>query len=122
MLARLGLRLHPQKTRVVRAEDGFDFLGVHFRLCLVRKRQSKLKRYCAVWPSDRSLERIKQRMREVIGRRYGLSLEALISELTPHYQGLEQLPQSGKTGAKASKETQCLCPGTNPSIPEAEIQ
>ena len=31
MLGRLGLRLHPEKTRVVRAEGGFDFLGVHFR-------------------------------------------------------------------------------------------
>jgi RNA-directed DNA polymerase len=87
MLARLGLSLHPQKTRVVRAEDGFDFLGVHFRLCPVRNHQSKLKRYCAVWPSDRSLSRIKQRMREAIGRRYGLSLEALISELTPIIRG-----------------------------------
>jgi len=42
---RLGLRLHPEKTRVVRAEDGFDFLGVRFRLRPVRKRLVKLNGY-----------------------------------------------------------------------------
>jgi group II intron reverse transcriptase/maturase len=87
MLGRLGLRLHPDKTRVVKAKEGFDFLGVHFRLCPVRKKNSKLKQYCAVWPSDRSIGRIKQRIREVVGRRYSLALEELIGELTPVIRG-----------------------------------
>jgi group II intron reverse transcriptase/maturase len=87
MLGRLGLKLHPDKTSVVRAKDGFDFLGVHLRLCPVRKKKSKLKQYCAVWPSDRSIGRIKQRIREVVGRRYSLSLEELIGELTPVIRG-----------------------------------
>jgi len=87
MLARLGLKLHPQKTRVVRAEDGFDFLGVHFRLCPVLRSNSRLKTYCAKWPSNRSMSRIKQRIREVIGRRYGLSLEEMISKLNPVIRG-----------------------------------
>ena len=87
MLGRLGLQLHPDKTRVVRAKQGFDFLGVHFRLCPARRRNAKLKSFCALWPSDGSLRRIKQRIREVIGRRYGLSLEQLIRELTPVIRG-----------------------------------
>jgi group II intron reverse transcriptase/maturase len=87
MLGRLGLKLHPDKTRVVRAEDGFDFLGIDFRLCPVRKKNARLKKCCALWPSDRSIKRIKQRIREVIGRRYGLSLEQLIIELTPVIRG-----------------------------------
>jgi len=87
MLGRLGLRLHPDKTSVVKAKEGFDFLGVHFRLCPVRKKNSKLKKYCAVWPSDRSIGRIKQRIREVVGRRYSLSLEELVKELTPVIRG-----------------------------------
>jgi len=41
MLKRLGLELHPDKTRVVRAEDGFDFLGVHFRLCPIQPEKGK---------------------------------------------------------------------------------
>jgi group II intron reverse transcriptase/maturase len=87
MLGRLGLRLHPDKTSVVKAKEGFDFLGVHFRLCPVRKKNSKLKKYCAVWPSDRSIGQVKQRIRKVIGRRYSLSLEELIGELTPVIRG-----------------------------------
>ena len=87
MLGRLGLKLHPDKTRVVKAKDGFDFLGVHFRLCPVSKKNSKLKQSCLKWPSERSMGRIKQRVREVVGRRYSLSLEEVIKELTPVIRG-----------------------------------
>ena len=41
-LQRLGLTLHPDKTRIVQAKEGFDFLGVHFRLRPVKKRGSRL--------------------------------------------------------------------------------
>ena len=87
MLRRLGLKLHPDKTRVVKAKNGFDFLGVHFRLCPVRKKKSKLKKCCTLWPSDRSIEKIRQRIRAVIGRRYSLLLEELIGELNPVIRG-----------------------------------
>jgi group II intron reverse transcriptase/maturase len=87
MLGRLGLKLHPDKTRVARVKNGFDFLGIHFRLCPVRKKKSKLKKRCTLWPSDRSIEKIRQRIRVVIGRRYSLSLEELIGELTPVIRG-----------------------------------
>ena len=62
MLGRLGLELHPEKTRVVRAEDGFDFLGIHFQLCPVHGKNAKMQNYCALWPSDRSIKRIKERI------------------------------------------------------------
>jgi len=87
MLGRLGLTLHPEKTRVVRAEDGLDFLGVHLRLCKVRKPKAKLKQSCRIWPSDRSMQRIKQKVRDLIGRRYSRSLEDLIEELNPVLRG-----------------------------------
>ena len=87
MIERLGLTLHPEKTRIEHAKDGFDFLGVHFRLCRVRKRKSKLRYSCRIWPSDRSMERIKQRIREVIGRRYSMSLEEMIKRLNPVIRG-----------------------------------
>jgi RNA-directed DNA polymerase len=87
MLERLGLKLHPEKTRVTSARKGFDFLGVHFRLCRVRKKRAKLKESCRVWPSDRSIRRIKQKVRGVVGRRYGRSLEEMIERLNPVLRG-----------------------------------
>jgi len=87
MLGRLGLELHPKKTRVLRAEEGFDFLGVHFRLCRVRKRNARLRQSCRLWPADRSIQRIKQKTREAIGRRFGESLEEVIARLNPVLRG-----------------------------------
>jgi group II intron reverse transcriptase/maturase len=87
MLSRLGLQLHEAKTRVVHARIGFDFLGIHFRLSRTNRKTAKRKWYCSTWPSDRSMERIKQRLRNVIGRRYSLSLEELIVEVNPVIRG-----------------------------------
>jgi group II intron reverse transcriptase/maturase len=87
MLGRLGLTLHPEKTRVVAAAEGFDFLGVHFRLRPVRKQNPRIKFSCRIWASDRSVLRIKQRVKEVIGRRYGTALEELIREMNPVLRG-----------------------------------
>jgi group II intron reverse transcriptase/maturase len=100
MLGRLGLKLHPEKTRVVRAENGFDFLGIHFRLSPVRKRNAKLKMYCALWPSDRSIKRIKERVRNVMGRRYGLSLEELIDVLNPVIRGWNNYHSRARSSRK----------------------
>jgi group II intron reverse transcriptase/maturase len=87
MLGRLGLELHPQKTRVVEAKDGFDFLGVHIRMCRVRKPKAKRKYSARIWPSKPSQQRIKQKVRDVIGRRYGRTLEEMIKELNPVLRG-----------------------------------
>ena len=87
MLSRLGLQLNREKTRIVRAEDGFDFLGVHFRLCATSRKDAKVRRFCSAWPSNRSMRRIKQRIRDVIGRRYYLSLEEMIMDLNPVIRG-----------------------------------
>ncbi|MCP4379126.1 MAG: hypothetical protein GY794_23510 [bacterium] len=86
-LARLGLTLRPEKTRIVHAKDGCDVLGVHFRLRPVRTRGSRLKVSCRLWPSDRSMTRITQRIHEVRGRRYRLSLEEVITLLNPVIRG-----------------------------------
>jgi len=87
MLARLGLTLHPEKTRVVAAGEGFDFLGVHFRLRPVRKQRARVKFSCRIWPSDDAVARFKQKVRGKIGRRYGTSLEELVQDLNPILRG-----------------------------------
>jgi RNA-directed DNA polymerase len=87
MLEHLGLKLHAEKTRVVQAKEGFDFLGVHFRLRPVRKKTSRFTECCKRWPSNQSMTRIKQKIRERIGRRYGESLEEMIVDLNPLIRG-----------------------------------
>jgi RNA-directed DNA polymerase len=99
MLNRLGLKLHPEKTRVVRAVDGFDFLGVHFRLSSVQAGGQR-KQYCAIWPSDRSMKRIKSRVKEVIGRRFSLSLEALIEKVNPVMRGWDNYHKRARCARK----------------------
>ena len=104
MLKRLGLELHPDKTRVVRAEDGFDFLGVHFRLCPVQTKKGETKKYCAIWPSDRSMKRIKERVRQLIGKRYQLSLEELIEELNPVIRGWDNYHKKARSARKCIRK------------------
>jgi RNA-directed DNA polymerase len=100
MLGRLGLKLHPEKTRVVGAEDGFDFLGIRFQRCSVRMKNAKEKNYCALWPSDRSMKRIKERIKKVIGRRYSLSLEEMIKELNPVLRGWDNYQRKAMSARK----------------------
>lgn len=87
MLKRLDLQMHPEKTRIVNVKDGFDFLGIHFRTKEQTKKKSRYKTVCALWPSQRSMKRIKQKIKDKIGRRYFLSLEELIKELNPIIRG-----------------------------------
>jgi len=87
MLGRLKLELSEGKSRVVKAEDGFDFLGVHFKLCPITAPGKKLEKACRVWPSDRSMKRIREKIRTKIGRRYSKSLEEIIEELNPVLRG-----------------------------------
>ena len=100
MLNRLGLKLHPGKTRVVNVKDGFDFLGVHFRLCPAPAKYTKIQKYCAIWPSDRSKKRVKQRVKTVIGRRYSLTLEELIGELNPVLRGWDNYHRRARSARK----------------------
>jgi RNA-directed DNA polymerase len=87
MLKRLKLTLSAAKTRVVKAADGFDFLGEHFRLRPIRNPKARWNQHCRVWPSDRSMERIREKIRKVIGRQYSMNLEEMIADLNPVLRG-----------------------------------
>jgi len=58
----IGLTLSREKTRIVEAEDGFEFLGFHF----VRHYSGMRKKRVTRWfPSGRSRKRIKERIRHL---------------------------------------------------------
>ena len=63
-LADLGLRLHPDKTRVVylrQGQEGFDFLGFHHRMVRPAKRPGRY--YLQKWPSRRAMASIRAKIR-----------------------------------------------------------
>ena len=70
ILAPLGLRLHPDKTRIVvprQGREGFDFLGFHHRMVESWKWRG---RYCLnKWPSPRAMASIRGKVRDRTDRR-----------------------------------------------------
>src|SRR5215813_8672360 len=60
VLAPLGLRLAPEKTRVVHIDEGFDFLGYHIRR--MRKRGTN-KFYVYTKPSRKAIQAIKDKVK-----------------------------------------------------------
>lgn len=82
-----GLRLHPEKTRIVDATQrgGFDFLGYHFE----RGRR---------WPSKKSLRKLQDKVRAKTRRTSGHSLERIVSELASIQKGwFEYFKHSGRS-------------------------
>jgi RNA-directed DNA polymerase len=70
-----GLTLHPAKTRIVHAlEEGFDFLGWHFR---GRKK----------WPRKKSLQKLQDRLHPLTKRINGRSLSEIIAKANPILRG-----------------------------------
>jgi RNA-directed DNA polymerase len=75
VIAPLGLRLAPEKTRVVHIDEGFDFLGFHIRR--MRKRGTN-KHYVYTTPSRASVQKARNRVRE---RTYRSTLNGDLDEL-----------------------------------------
>jgi RNA-directed DNA polymerase len=60
VLAPLGLRLSPQKTRVVHIDEGFDFLSFHIR----RRRKRGTQKHCVyTTPSKKAVQAIKDKVK-----------------------------------------------------------
>jgi len=61
ILAELGLKLSESKTRIVRAEKGFDFLGFRFTRRFSKKHGKRKSYY---FPSPKSVKRVKGKILE----------------------------------------------------------
>jgi group II intron reverse transcriptase/maturase len=107
ILSRLGLRLHPTKTRRVELYDGregFDFLGCHLHKRLSGKlleQQGKRLYFLHRWPSQRSMKRIRQRVRELTPRRRcHEDLRVLIRRLNPVLRGWANYFRTGNAAKR----------------------
>jgi len=88
--ARLGLELHPEKTRRVELYDGkagFDFLGCHLHKRLsgrLWEQDHKRLYFLHRWPSRRAMQRVRQRVKELTPRsRCHADIRAVIADLNP---------------------------------------
>ena len=91
-LAALGLRLHPEKTRVVRDDEGFNFLGFHHRRVRLEpgtKGGGEQTRGVLRWPSPKTQGRFRARVREIVGRPGQLRREwrSRLTRLGKYYGG-----------------------------------
>ena len=87
VLATVGLRLHPDKTRIVhlrKGAEGFDFLGFHLRKCQSRRGKWWLLR----WPSKRAMAAIRAKVRQRTARRLArLPLRQVVTMLNRVLRG-----------------------------------
>ena len=94
ILGRLGLELHPDKTRRVDlfdGKEGFDFLGCHLHKRLSGKlweqRRQRLY-FLQRWPSQRSMQHVRRRVKELTPRsRCHADVRAVIADLNPVLRG-----------------------------------
>jgi len=89
VLARLGLRLHPDKTRIVDLRcgaEGLDFLGFHHRMVESRKRRGRY--YLHKWPSTRAMASVRAKIRDRTARCHASrDLHYVVKDINPVLRG-----------------------------------
>jgi group II intron reverse transcriptase/maturase len=94
ILKQLGVELHPQKTRIVHVQNGFEFLGYKIKrgqksLCLPESKIRSQARQGALYayPKENSIRRFMDKVRQRTKRRVPLKTKELIAELNPLLRG-----------------------------------
>jgi len=107
VLTRLGLELHPEKTRLVdlsRGCEGIDFLGCHLRKRMsgpIWERTHRRVYYLHRWPSPRAMVRVRARVRALTRRaRCHTDLRTVIADLNPVLRGWGQYFRTGNATVK----------------------
>jgi RNA-directed DNA polymerase len=106
VMNRLGLKLHPEKTRMVDLRGGresFVFLG-----CTIRKKRSILRNprrhFMQRWPSPKATKRIRDRVRELTdARNSGKDVKQIIAELNPVLRGWGNYFRTGNADREFNK-------------------
>src|SRR5215211_5197665 len=91
LLAELGLKPKAAKTRVVHLAEGgegFDFLGFHHRLVRGRTPRSAHLTFLARWPARKAVQRARDRIREITGRKWlWMPVEDIVRDLNLFLRG-----------------------------------
>jgi RNA-directed DNA polymerase len=107
ILASLGLRLHPDKTKVVDLRDGregLDFLGCHFRARMsgrLWEQRGIVRYYLHRWPSQTAMARLRAKVRDRTGRnRAGIDIRDVIAAVNPILRGWGNYFRTGNAATK----------------------
>ena len=110
VLTRLGLELHPDKTRKVDlswGKEGFDFLGCHLHKRLsgpILEREGRKVYFLQRWPSVRALKRVRQRVKELTPRSScHRELREVVARLNPVLRGWGNYFRTGNAAAKFNR-------------------
>ena len=103
VMSKLGLVLHPEKTRMVdlrRGKGSFVFLG-----CTIRKKRSILRNprlhFMQRWPSPKAMKRIRERVHELTDARHsGEDVKQVIAKLNPVLRGWGNYFRTGNSHRK----------------------
>ncbi len=93
ILNELGVQLHPQKTRIVHVEHGFEFLGYkikrgkRLRLAPGKIRSSARSGALYAFPREKSIRRFMDQVRQCTKRRVPRQTRELIEQLNPVLRG-----------------------------------
>jgi RNA-directed DNA polymerase len=104
ILGVLGLRLHPDQTRIVELglkKEGFVFLGCSLRIV---RSHFKGKAYLFRWPSPRAMKALRARIRELTARRRWAGMRDIrevIRVLNPVLRGWGNYFRTGNASLKS---------------------
>jgi group II intron reverse transcriptase/maturase len=114
LLGDLGLAPKEAKTRIIELRvggSGLEFLGFHHRM--VRSRGVRGRRgveFLARWPSDRAMQRARDRIRELTVRsRLLLPVEAVVEDLNRFLRGWAGYFRYGHSAVHFRKIEQHVC-------------
>jgi RNA-directed DNA polymerase len=99
ILAHVGLRLADEKTRTVHIDEGFDFLG--FCIRRDRRRGSDL-RFIYTYPSKRSVERMKRKVKGISVQGTKQSFDELLRQMARALRGWAMYFRHGASKATFS--------------------
>jgi RNA-directed DNA polymerase len=97
ILTKLGVKLHPEKTRIVHVKEGFEFLGFKIKqgtkklnLSADKIKGGTKQGMLYAYPKDASIKRFKEQVRARTSRKAGVSTFELIQQLNPLIRGWGQ--------------------------------
>lgn len=83
-----GLELNMEKSKITKIEDGFDFVGFHFREFSDSTREIREKKGIFLYkPTEESLQKVKAKIKLCVKEHSQLPLWMLFSKLNPILRG-----------------------------------